>query len=397
MKKFIITNLITAFLMVLLIGTTVFGATVLFPYQGGTGTGVKPAKGSLMVGTSTSAYFPMASGTIGYVLTSTSTSPYISWEAAAEGGITSLNALTGATQTFATSSGGTAFTLTSAGTIHTLQIPFASSSITGLLTASDYTVFNNKIGSLATSTSAGGFTVSENTIKFPSFLDPVISTSTAYTAWGFSSPISYHSATSSQSVDLSLGDNAYRSATFLTSAITSLGGLTGATQTFASGTSGTDFNISSGGTAHTFNLPSASASARGLLTASDYTSFNNKLSTSTATSSKALTVESPTATDNITIFTPKYPITINRVSCINNPVSGNSVTFNLKHNITRGTTATTTDVFGVNKVCSATSTPTYWVAADFNDATMAVDEMLWFITSAASSTAINVSIDFTFD
>jgi predicted heme/steroid binding protein len=38
-------------------------------------------------------------------------------------------------------------------------------------------------------------------------------------------------------------------------------------QTFAVGTSGSDFNIVSAGTVHTFNIPTASASARGLVTA----------------------------------------------------------------------------------------------------------------------------------
>jgi hypothetical protein len=58
--------------------------------------------------------------------------------------------------------------------------------------------------------------------------------------------------------------------------ITSINNLSAAAQSLEVGTTGTNFNISSVGTAHTFNIPSASVSNRGLLSNTDWINFNSK-------------------------------------------------------------------------------------------------------------------------
>jgi len=58
--------------------------------------------------------------------------------------------------------------------------------------------------------------------------------------------------------------------------ITSLNGLTALSQTFAVGTSGTDFNIQSLTSTHTFNLPVASGSNTGKLSNVDWLTFDGK-------------------------------------------------------------------------------------------------------------------------
>ena len=62
--------------------------------------------------------------------------------------------------------------------------------------------------------------------------------------------------------------------------ITAMNSLTGAAQTLVTGSSGTDFAISSSGTSHTFNIPTASATNRGLLSSADWSTFNSKIGVS---------------------------------------------------------------------------------------------------------------------
>jgi hypothetical protein len=65
--------------------------------------------------------------------------------------------------------------------------------------------------------------------------------------------------------------------TTFTTGITALNGLIEQVQFFSVGTCGTDFNIDSCCATHTFNLPTASCSARGALSAADYCSFSQKV------------------------------------------------------------------------------------------------------------------------
>jgi len=77
---------------------------------------------------------------------------------------------------------------------------------------------------------------------------------------------------------------------------------TALTQTFATGTSGTDFNISTSGSVNTFNIPDASATARGLITTGTQTIAGAKTFSNNATFSgtiTASTLNSGASTDSV--------------------------------------------------------------------------------------------------
>jgi hypothetical protein len=65
--------------------------------------------------------------------------------------------------------------------------------------------------------------------------------------------------------------------TTFTTGLTALNNLTAQVQFFATGTTGSDFNISSTTETHTFNIPTASGTNRGALSSADWTTFNGKV------------------------------------------------------------------------------------------------------------------------
>jgi hypothetical protein len=64
--------------------------------------------------------------------------------------------------------------------------------------------------------------------------------------------------------------------TTLSTGVNAINGLTSQVQNLATGTAGSDFAISSTGSTHTFNLPTASAANRGALSSADWSTFNGK-------------------------------------------------------------------------------------------------------------------------
>jgi hypothetical protein len=158
----------------------------------------------------------------------------------------------------------------------TLSISQATTSTNGYLSSTDWNTFNGKESALTFSSPLSRTT---NTISIPAATSSVNGylTSTDWTTFNNKVPASRTLTINGTAFDLS----ADRSWTIGGTGISTLNTLTATTQTFAVGTSGTDFAISSATSTHTFNLPTASATNRGALSSADWSTFNGKQATIT--------------------------------------------------------------------------------------------------------------------
>ena len=155
----------------------------------------------------------------------------------------------------------------------------------GYLSSIDWNTFNNKQATitLTTTGSSGASTLIGNTLNIPNYanlvtsvfgrIGAVVATEGDYSLTQLSDVTI---TTPSSGQVLKYNGTAWVNDIDTDTGITSLNGLTALTQTFAVGTSGTDFAISSVTSTHTFNLPTASVSNRGALSSADWTTFNSK-------------------------------------------------------------------------------------------------------------------------
>ena len=208
-------------------------------------------------------------------------------------GLSILNSLTDGVQFFDVGVGGSSFNISSVGSTHTFNIPIAGVASTGLITPNTQTIsgtktftnpvlISNNTSSTTTGTGgllvAGGLGVTGNA-SFGATIFLYNATLTNYTA--FRSAATANTTYTFPATVPATGTSFLASSlngvmTWQPPPFVSLNALTSTTQTFAVGSGGTGFNISSSGSIHTFNIPLASTGATGLVTGIAQTFGGNK-------------------------------------------------------------------------------------------------------------------------
>jgi hypothetical protein len=184
--------------------------------------------------------------------------------------------------------------------------------------------------------------------------------------------------------------------------LTALNGLTAQVQNFATGTSGTDFGISSATSTHTFNLPTASAANRGALSSADWNTFNGKQDALGFTPENTANKQNSLAVDGTGVKFPTVDA-VNNLSMIDRgkrivsfftDFIGNSVTLDGLVSLTSGGVISNsgtsipnrTNQQGVQYYSTATATTNY---ANHTNASVAI---LWFGAGVWNfETSININ------
>lgn len=171
----------------------------------------------------------------------------------------------------------------------------------------------------------------------------------------------------------------------------SMNGLSENSQTFTIGTGGADFNIDSTAGVHTFNLPSASAANRGLLTSADYTAFSNKLSSVSGSALPSAKVWVGNAGGNAAAVSLAGDISVDNAGVVALKNIGTvgtyyKVTTDAQGRIASGVaTLAVTDVSGLQTVLDA-KVPYSQLA------TCADNQVLKFISPAGGFSCVNIAI-----
>jgi hypothetical protein len=139
--------------------------------------------------------------------------------------------------------------------------------------------------------------------------------------------------------------------TTFSTGITALNGLTAQIQNLTTGTSGTDFGITSSIDTHTFNLPTASATNRGALSSADWTVFNGKQDALILTTTGS---SGPATLTGATLNIPQYSGGSGGITALTGDVAASgtgSVVATLASNLKTGSFGVTVDgVTGVVQV-----------------------------------------------
>ncbi len=165
-------------------------------------------------------------------------------------------------------------------------IPTATAITSGLLTVGDWNIFNNKQNAIPLGSAAQYFRGDLTLSNFQTDVRNQLSAGTNITYVNGNIGLTNNSVTLN-TLPLTLGGS----------------------QTFATGTTGVDFNISSAGSVHTFNIPTASVFARGLISSTDYTNFNAAYNNRIASLTTTGTSGAATLSGNV-LNIPNYTYTL---------------------------------------------------------------------------------------